>query len=60
MWRLDQLNDHLQGEYGFDVWEDVILDKIKNVVINTMESVQDMFECKKGQFELFGFDIMLD
>lgn len=42
------------------MWEETIVDKIKNVVINTMESVQDMFECKKGQFELFGLDIMLD
>lgn len=42
------------------MWEDTIVERIKNVVINTMESVQDMFECKKGQFELFGLDIMLD
>jgi hypothetical protein len=39
MWRLDQLTDHLEEEFGYDVYEDVILDKIKNVVINTMESV---------------------
>ena len=60
MWCLEELNNHLQEEFGYDVWEETIVDKVKNVVINTMESVQDMFECKKGQFELFGLDIMLD
>jgi tubulin monoglycylase TTLL3/8 len=39
MWRLDQLTDHLEEEFGYNVWEDVIIDKVKNVVINTMESV---------------------
>ena len=37
-----------------------IEEKIKNVVINTLESVQDSFEYKKGCFELYGFDIMID
>ena len=48
MWCLEELNNHLQEEFGYDVWEETIVDKVKNVVINTMESVQDMFECKKG------------
>lgn len=35
---------------------------MKNLVISTMQSVQDMYQNKagKGCFELFGFDIMLD
>lgn len=38
-----------------------MVDKIKNVVINTLESVQDVFEGKRGQpHELFGYDIMVD
>lgn len=43
------------------MWEESLVDKIKNVVINSLESVQDMFELKRGQqFELFGYDIMVD
>jgi tubulin monoglycylase TTLL3/8 len=43
------------------VWETDLVEKIKNVVINSLESVQDMFELKRGQpFELFGYDIMVD
>ena len=30
------------------------------MVINTLESVQDTFEYKKGCFELYGFDVMID
>jgi hypothetical protein len=30
------------------------------VVISTLESVQDTFEYKKGCFELYGFDVMVD
>jgi hypothetical protein len=26
-------------EYGYDVWEQDLVEKIKNVVINTLESV---------------------
>lgn len=62
MWQLSDFQDWLQEEYGYDVWDDVIVDKIKSIVINSLESVQDMFESSnKGQmFELFGYDIMID
>ena len=51
----------MQEEYGYDVWETDLVEKIKNVVINSLESVQDMFELKRGQqHELFGYDIMVD
>lgn len=51
----------MHEEYGYDVWEDSLAEKIKTVVINTLESVQDMFEKQRGQqHELFGYDIMID
>jgi tubulin monoglycylase TTLL3/8 len=37
-----------------------LIEQTKNIVINTLESVQDNFECKKGCFELFGYDLMID
>lgn len=63
MWCLQQFQDYLMEENGYDVWEEVIADKIKNIVINSLESVQDMFEynATKGQkHEMFGYDIMVD
>ena len=48
MWTLAEFQDYLTDEYGFDVWEEKISDGIKNVVINTLESVQDNFENKCG------------
>lgn len=43
------------------MWEDKLTDGIKNVVIHTLESVQDMFETSRGQqFEMFGYDLMID
>ena len=38
------------------------MEKIKSIVINSLESVQDMFDnSNKGQMhELFGYDIMVD
>ena len=38
-------------ENGYDVFEDVIAEKIKNIVIHSLESVQDMFDYNstKGQ-----------
>ena len=39
----------------------MLVEKIKSILINSLESVQDMFEqSNKGQmFELFGYDIMV-
>lgn len=53
----------MSEENGYDVWEDVIVDKIKTIVINSLEAVQDMFDynATKGvQHETFGYDIMVD
>ena len=43
-----------------DVYEEIIEPKLRDVIINTLESVQDSFEYKRGCFELYGFDIMVD
>jgi hypothetical protein len=48
MWCLEEMKNHLQEENGWDVWEDKLKDQSKNIVIGCLESVQDMFECKKG------------
>lgn len=48
MWCLQEFQDYLNEEYGYDVWETELAEKIKNVVINSLESVQDMCEQRKG------------
>lgn len=50
----------MQKEYGYDVYNDEIEEKMKNLVINSLKSVQDMFDEKKGATELFGYDLMVD
>lgn len=61
MWCLQEFQDYLQEEFGYDVWETELVEKIKNLVINSLESVQDMFDVKRGQqHELFGYDVMID
>merc|ERR1712159_291381 len=61
MWDLEEFQSYLLNTYGYDVWEEKLVDRIKNVVINSLESVQDNFEGSKGvPFEIFGYDIMVD
>ena len=44
MWCLQEFMDYLNEEYGYDVWEERISEGIKNIVIHSLESAQDMFE----------------
>jgi tubulin monoglycylase TTLL3/8 len=57
---IEDFQEYLIDQNCSDVYEEIIEDKIKTVIINTLESVQDTFEYKKGCFELYGFDIMID
>lgn len=57
---IEELQEILINLHCRDVYEEEIEEKLKNVIINTLESVQDTFEYKKGCFELYGFDIMID
>ena len=42
------------------MWEDELKEKMQKVVLHSLESVQDMFDNRKGCIELFGYDIMVD
>ena len=57
---VEDLQEYLLNLHCSDIYEDVVEEKLRQVVINTLESVQDTFEYKRGCFELYGFDIMLD
>lgn len=39
MWCLEEFQNYLSEEFGWDVWEDKIKDSIKTIVINSLESV---------------------
>lgn len=39
MWCLQEFIDYMQEEYGYDVWESDLQEKVKTLVINTLESV---------------------
>lgn len=64
MWDSETFSQYLQEEYGEDVWEAGGLRKrMQQVVKNTLESVQDMFDennRKATCTELYGFDLMVD
>jgi tubulin monoglycylase TTLL3/8 len=57
---IEELQEILLNDNCQDIYEEIIEEKIRTVIINTLESVQDTFEYKKGCFELYGFDIMID
>ena len=57
---IEEFQEYLQDIHCQDIYEEIIEDKIKTLIINTLESVQDTFEYKKGCFELYGFDVMID
>jgi tubulin monoglycylase TTLL3/8 len=57
---IEEFQEYLQNLHCQDIYEDIIEEKLRTVIINTLESVQDTFEYKKGCFELYGFDVMID
>jgi tubulin monoglycylase TTLL3/8 len=60
MWHSEELAEYLEEQFGYDIWEEKILPKIKKIVIHSLECVQEQIENRKNSFELYGYDIMLD
>ena len=59
MWETEQFREYLKKVYGKDCWPE-IQEKIKKVVILSLESAKHKLYNRKNNFENFGFDIMLD
>ena len=57
---VEDFQEYLYNQHNRDIYDEIIEEKLRTVVINTLESVQDTFEYKRGCFELYGFDIMID
>lgn len=60
MWSSDRFAEYLQDTEGWNVYEDKIKAKIKEIVLWTMSSSQDMIENRKNSMELYGLDLMVD
>ena len=59
MWENEQFREYLKKQYGGDPWIE-IQKKIEKVVILSLESAKHKLFNRKNNFEVFGFDIMLD
>ncbi|CAI2374863.1 unnamed protein product [Moneuplotes crassus] len=60
MWYIEELSDYLKSQYGRDVWNEEIKEKVKNIIIYSLQSVQDLLDTRKGSTEMLGYDIMID
>ena len=59
MWENEQFREFLKKKYGRDCWPE-IQEKIKRIVILSLECAKHKLFNRKNNFETFGFDIMLD
>jgi tubulin monoglycylase TTLL3/8 len=60
MWDLPTFCNYLEKTYDGRKTEEKILKQIENIVIYTLESVQDVVHNRKNSHEVFGFDLMVD
>ena len=59
MWENEQFKEYLKKTYGGDPWNE-IQKKIEKIVILALQSTKHKLFNRKNNFEVFGFDIMLD
>lgn len=60
MWSSQEFESYLLKETGWNVYRDKIKPRIKDIVLWTMSSAQDMIENRKNSMELYGLDLMVD
>lgn len=58
-WSLKNLRFYLENNYGYDKTKKCF-DDIKNVIINSLKSVESVMNGDKHCFECYGYDILLD
>ena len=59
MWENEQFKEYLKKTYGGEPWNE-IQKKIEKIVILALQSTKHKLFNRKNNFEVFGFDIMLD
>jgi tubulin monoglycylase TTLL3/8 len=60
MWNIGNFKNYLSETYERDVYTLNLLPKIKDIVIHSLESVQDVIKSRKNTHEIFGYDLMVD
>lgn len=60
MWSSDRFAEYLRESQGWNVYEEKIKPKIRDIVLWTMSSSQDMIDNRKNSMELYGLDLMVD
>ena len=60
MWSQDEFIDkYLARNNQQSAWEEIIYPEMKNAILCCMQSTQDIIECRKNTFELYGADFMI-
>jgi len=60
LWDINTFDAYLKNKYGENIYENKLKSKIRDIVIYTLESVQDVIVNRKNSHEVFGFDLMID
>ena len=59
MWEIEQFKEYLKNKFGKDCWPE-IQEKIKKIVIYSLECAKHKIIQRKNSHEVLGFDIMID
>ena len=59
MWEIEQFREFLVKKYGKDYWPE-IQEKIKKIVIYSLQSAKHKIFQRKNCHEVFGYDLMID
>lgn len=60
MWTSDEFIEYLRSKGQSEVWKESVIPGMKKAILCSLLSAQDQVEPRKGSFELFGADFMLD
>merc|ERR1712100_157216 len=66
MWHSESFQEHLaglkiehDGRHIEDPWLQVVQPKMKDIVLKSLEAVQDVVQARTNSFQLFGYDFMV-
>uniref|UniRef100_H2Z4P6 Uncharacterized protein n=1 Tax=Ciona savignyi TaxID=51511 RepID=H2Z4P6_CIOSA len=60
MWSCTEFKEYLRSRNCHTLWDDLVFPGMKKAIIHICQTAQDVVEYRKGSFELYGADFMLD